>query len=619
MNSDATRHARRAGEPDASPADDQADAAVQAEFAQRDERIRSMAAELVQLRAAVDALAAMVEERATLPTTTDAAAAGASRSSSPTRTEPIADAPSTTPWTSRLEPLDRRSLLRGGTVAAGILAGGAAASAFTGPAAAAADPSGVGPVPPYGSATHALSAAQVLTGYVPRVESTGQGGVNSVWRAVSQGGVSHSIIWDDSQVPVGNTGPVPDPVLFIGANIAGSGSLDDLSKGGAWLAIEGNYRTNTSFDQQWHNQNEIHLEMSAPGSLHHRRVFSSSQNWSSGETDTSMHGDSFAISSGTGQSVINWGKDTRIFVHRSMDVQATALNVGLVDGAHDAYLRLFRTGAGAGGVSFLTERGDIWKLHSDGDERLQVLDFWNERAAVIHDPGAAGSSAARTSIDTRLRVQRGAADQTDNIIEVTDETGTVLSAFDHTGDLQLTGGLHIGARGPAAPARTDHHVAGDQVEDANGDLWLCVGTGTPGTWRKLAGPATAGALHVLDTTTRVYDSRPDAHPVDIGTKTRFADGETRILDATANNSNVPADAVAVMINATATNTNPGGYFSFWKNGTAWPGTSSLNWSLPDSTVATTTVVAVGPGATFQTRMLGAGGADLVVDLIGYYR
>jgi hypothetical protein len=33
-----------------------------------------------------------------------------------------------------------------------------------------------------------------------------------------------------------------------------------------------------------------------------------------------------------------------------------------------------------------------------------------------------------------------------------------------------------------------------------------VGNGTPGTWRKVAGPATAGSLHVSEPT-RVNDSR----------------------------------------------------------------------------------------------------------------
>jgi hypothetical protein len=300
-------------------------------------------------------------------------------------------------------------------------------------------------------------------------------------------------------------------------------------------------------------------------------------------------------------------------------VQATALNVGLVDGAHDAYLRLFRNGSGTGGLSWATEHGEIWQLHGKGDDRLQLDDYWNRRTAIVHDPGSAGGPNAATTVDTRMRVRRGAAWQTANVVEVTDETGAVLSAFDHAGELHLSGPLHLAGTGPAAPARTDPHPVGDLIEDANGDLWLCVQAGTPGTWRKIGGPATAGALHILDRTTRVYDSRPNTQPAAIGLKTRFDDGDTRTLDATANGSGVPSDAIAVMINATATNTNPGGYFSFWKNGVAWPGNSSLNWSQANTTVATTTVVAVGPGATFQARMLGPGGADLVIDLIGYYR
>ncbi len=156
---------------------------------------------------------------------------------------------------------------------------------------------------------------------------------------------------------------------------------------------------------------------------------------------------------------------------------------------------------------------------------------------------------------------------------------------------------------------------GELAFDTNKDLWICVSPGTPGDWRRLAGRKTAGSLSLLDATTRIYDSRPGTQPP-TGTKGIFASHEERTIDCAA--AGVSTRATAVLINATATNTNPGGFFAFFKNGTVWPNNSSLSWGVAKSTIANLAVVAVDNGK-FTARMEGAGGADLVVDCIGYYQ
>lgn len=158
---------------------------------------------------------------------------------------------------------------------------------------------------------------------------------------------------------------------------------------------------------------------------------------------------------------------------------------------------------------------------------------------------------------------------------------------------------------------------GEMAFDSFNDLWLCVGTGTPGTWRRIAGPTTAGALRMLTNTTRIYDSRAGEAPVGVQ-KGKFVDHEERVITATLGGA-VPAGATAVLINATATNTNPGGFFAFFRNGVAWPSNSSLSWGVANTTIANLAVVAVDATAKFKARVEGAGGADLVIDCIGYYQ
>jgi hypothetical protein len=51
-----------------------------------------------------------------------------------------------------------------------------------------------------------------------------------------------------------------------------------------------------------------------------------------------------------------------------------------------------------------------------------------------------------------------------------------------------------------------HFSRGSLFVTTGGETWLCVQSSTPGTWRLLASPASAGG-YVAITPVRVYDSR----------------------------------------------------------------------------------------------------------------
>jgi len=166
--------------------------------------------------------------------------------------------------------------------------------------------------------------------------------------------------------------------------------------------------------------------------------------------------------------------------------------------------------------------------------------------------------------------------------------------------------------GPSMPPFTGTWVAGSLVVN-NGQLWYCYlgGIGEASKWVRLSSTFTALAGSV-----RVYDSRPGTQPA-VGTKTRFDSGTVRVIDAKTNGAILPG-ASAVLLNVVATETNPAGYFSFWRNGTPWPGTSSINWNRADTTIANSVVTSLDPNGRFQARMEGVGGAHLVVDVVGFY-
>lgn len=196
--------------------------------------------------------------------------------------------------------------------------------------------------------------------------------------------------------------------------------------------------------------------------------------------------------------------------------------------------------------------------------------------------------------------------------------GTGVSAFSTNGiGVLATGGraaLRLNAIGTAPPSRSDAHFAGEIESDQNNDLWYCAASGSPGTWRKLAGPGTAGALQVLASTQRVYDSRPGFNPPG-GTKGPLGTGQERPVDCKVGSA-VPAGAVAVLANVTIVSASSRGFLAAFKNGIAWPGNSTINWDHFDQVAANSAVIALDTSAQFRVRA--SNPTHYIVDVIGSY-
>lgn len=170
----------------------------------------------------------------------------------------------------------------------------------------------------------------------------------------------------------------------------------------------------------------------------------------------------------------------------------------------------------------------------------------------------------------------------------------------------------------AAPTLdTTPHYAGELLRDSAGDLWMCIVSGSPGTWRKVVGPATAGALHVLPSPVRIYDSRPGTLP-SAGPKTKFTANEQRVLNCGTNSSNVPLDATAVVVTCLIVNAAAGnGNFTVWAGGAAKPAANSMVWGGTAGRFSTLALSALGTGAKIAVSPSVA--TDLVVDVVAFYR
>lgn len=95
-------------------------------------------------------------------------------------------------------------------------------------------------------------------------------------------------------------------------------------------------------------------------------------------------------------------------------------------------------------------------------------------------------------------------------------------------------------------------------------------------------------------------------------------GQTKVLSLTPE---LPAGAKAAVVNLTVAETEGhSGYVSLFPAGTAWPGTSSVNWTLPNLNIANSQTVAVSPAGAINILCGGSPGdkAHVIVDLVGYY-
>ncbi len=117
-------------------------------------------------------------------------------------------------------------------------------------------------------------------------------------------------------------------------------------------------------------------------------------------------------------------------------------------------------------------------------------------------------------------------------------------------------------------------------------------------------PPASGFMPYTGTTPRILDTRQG------GGKVLPGDAGAREL-----NLNI-SGAKAVVINLTADSTEAYGYFSVYPANIAYPGTSSLNWTGPNVTIANTVIAPLSPDGKIKLRA-GESAAHAIVDVQGF--
>jgi hypothetical protein len=92
--------------------------------------------------------------------------------------------------------------------------------------------------------------------------------------------------------------------------------------------------------------------------------------------------------------------------------------------------------------------------------------------------------------------------------------------------------------------------------------------------------------------------------------------QERVIDCKLGDA-VPAGATAVFANVTIVSASNAGFLAAFKNGTDWPGNSTVNWDRLGQVVANSAVIALDASAMLKVRSRNP--VDFLIDVIGYYR
>jgi hypothetical protein len=268
--------------------------------------------------------------------------------------------------------------------------------------------------------------------------------------------------------------------------------------------------------------------------------------------------------------------------------------------------------------TLLTYAGPAFSTPSGETNFFQVRDD----TVDLVQPDTAGIASY---VNTKARTAVLGYSQNDGVgVSGVSEQGFGVIAFCRDG----VGGHFQGGRanvnlppfGAPPPQRTDAHLQGEFVDDRNGDLWLCVDSGSPGIWRKLAGRFSAGQLHLLPSPLRVYDSRPPTSDGPLATGAQRTVNLSAAAVVAVPPPEVPLQPSGALISLTITQTVDSGFLAVFANGAPYLGNSNINWYADNQVVAVTTVTAVDAAQLITVLAGGPAGAttQFVVDVIGYY-
>jgi hypothetical protein len=170
----------------------------------------------------------------------------------------------------------------------------------------------------------------------------------------------------------------------------------------------------------------------------------------------------------------------------------------------------------------------------------------------------------------------------------------------------------------------NHVVSAEQsiVIDSYFNYYDLTWVGQPGSTNKFCGMRVTYELPSQGTYTpitpcRVLDTRGISPPNPPYGAPSLTGGAARNFQITGS-CTVPSGAVAVSGNVSVTNTGGAGYVAIWKQGEAWPGNATVNYSAAAQTVGNSALIPLSATGQIAAQAFNTGTTDLIIDVTGWY-
>jgi hypothetical protein len=161
---------------------------------------------------------------------------------------------------------------------------------------------------------------------------------------------------------------------------------------------------------------------------------------------------------------------------------------------------------------------------------------------------------------------------------------------------------------------------GEQIRDANGQLWICIASSDDGgIWRRAATVKegfTGGSINYLASPIRIFDTRDNTGGAGTTPLASGGSKDVTVAPVTKGSVTIPSDAVAVIGNLAVTGTGNGGYLTLYPVGSPPPAgseTASINWFGANQNINNGVTVALTGGKfTVKNGIIGGSTATHVV-------
>jgi hypothetical protein len=294
---------------------------------------------------------------------------------------------------------------------------------------------------------------------------------------------------------------------------------------------------------------------------------------------------------------------------------------------------------GGAGVAGFSDTGNGVYGENDNGGNAGVFGFsFNDAGVYGQTSGVRGGSPTGYGVFGYSGINAGVfglSDSVDSVGNIVPMPGVMGQSDPGIGvyGVGATGGMFLGTTvhlflpdqtspNPPLPdptTTTNTYSAGSILKDGNQRLWYNAASGSPGTWRQVAGPDTAGSLHLVAPPMRLVDTRAGSGFADAGNP--YSDTNVRTYNIVAlSGGAVPAHTVAIQAKLAVVNPTASGNVKVSPVNPPGVGSGVLNFAPgPNLNVPFLTALDSAGNIYVQLNLNSAGQIDLIIDVVGYYR